>query len=224
MAIKLMIVDDHAPFRRGLRTMLSDVADLECVGECEGGQQALEQLEALLPDVVLMDIQMPGLSGIDATRRIAGSAPQIGVLMLTMFDNDESVFAAMRAGARGYLLKGAGKNEIAAAVRAAAQGEAVFGPALARRMMTYFADISKMAQRLAVADPRDALPELTEREREVLDLLARGQGTHDIAQTLALTEKTVRNHLSNIYSKLQVTDRVQAVLRARQAGMGGAPG
>jgi DNA-binding NarL/FixJ family response regulator len=212
-----LIVDDHAPFRSGLRNTLSDIEDIAVSGEAASGQQALATIAAQSPDIVLMDIQMPGLNGIETTRRLIDSAPQIGVIMLTMFDDDEYVFAAMRAGARGYLLKGANKNEIAHAIRAVAHGEAVFGPALARRMMGYFTDVARIMRNKT--DPED-LPELTEREREVLDLLARGAGTSDIAAATNISEKTVRNHLSNIYGKLRVTDRVQAVLRARRAGLG----
>jgi DNA-binding NarL/FixJ family response regulator len=215
--ITTLIVDDHAPFRSGLRNTLSDIEDIAVSGEAASGQQALAAIAAQPPDIVLMDIQMPGLNGIETTRRLIDSAPQIGVIMLTMFDDDESVFAAMRAGARGYLLKGANKNEIAHAIRAVAHGEAVFGPALARRMMGYFTDVARIMRNKT--DPED-LPELTEREREVLDLLARGAGTSDIAAAINISEKTVRNHLSNIYGKLRVTDRVQAVLRARRAGLG----
>jgi DNA-binding NarL/FixJ family response regulator len=215
--ITILIVDDHAPFRSGLRNTLSDIEDIAVSGEAASGQQALAAVTAQPPDIVLMDIQMPGLNGIETTRRLIDSAPQIGVIMLTMFDDDESVFAAMRAGARGYLLKGANKNEIAHAIRAVAHGEAVFGPALARRMMGYFTDVARIMRNKT--DP-EGLPELTEREREVLDLLARGAGTSDIAAVINISEKTVRNHLSNIYGKLRVTDRVQAVLRARRAGLG----
>jgi RNA polymerase sigma factor (sigma-70 family) len=216
MSIRLVIVDDHAPFRAGLRNTLADIEDFDVIAECADGESAVGRVGELLPEVVLMDIQMPGVNGVDATRRIVNNTPHIGVIMLTMFDNDESVFAAMRAGARGYLLKGARKDEIAHAVRAAAHGEAVFGPALARRMQSYFAESARIVQQA----PPDALPELTEREREVLDLLARGKSTADIAQSISVSEKTVRNHLSNIFEKLQVTDRVQAVLRAKRAGLG----
>ncbi len=217
MNIKLLIVDDHAPFRAGLRNMLVDVDDIVLAAECADGESAIAAVAEHAPDVVLMDIQMPGINGIEAARRIVENAPRTGVLMLTMFDNDESVFAAMRGGARGYLLKGASRDEITHAIRAAAHGEAVFGPALARRMAAYFGD----AARLAPGAVRgEALPELTEREREVLDLLARGKSTSEIAEAVFVSEKTVRNHLSNIYGKLRVADRVQAVLRAKQAGLG----
>jgi DNA-binding NarL/FixJ family response regulator len=216
MSIRVIIVDDHAPFRAGLRNTLLDAEELDVASECADGECAIACVTDLMPDIVLMDIQMPGINGIEATRRIANNAPHIGVIMLTMFDNDESVFAAMRAGARGYLLKGASKDEIVHAIRAVAYGEAVFGPALARRMQSYFADVSRLAKQT----PPDTLPDLTEREREVLDLLARGRNTSAIAQAILISEKTVRNHLSNIFNKLQVTDRVQAVLRAKQAGLG----
>jgi DNA-binding NarL/FixJ family response regulator len=210
-------VDDHAPFRAGLRNMLADVEDIALAGECGDGESAIAAVAEHAPDVVLMDIQMPGINGIEAARRIVENAPQTGVLMLTMFDNDESVFAAMRDGARGYLLKGASRDEITHAIRAAAHGEAVFGPALARRMAAYFGDVARLAPGTTHGE---TLPGLTEREREVLDLLARGKSTIEIAEAVFVSEKTVRNHLSNIYGKLRVADRVQAVLRAKQAGLG----
>ena len=180
MTTRLLVVDDHGPFRAGLRNTLDDVDDIDVVGECADGACAIDSMLTLFPDVILMDIQMPGLNGIDTTRTIVTSAPQVSVIMLTMFDNDESVFSAMRAGARGYLLKGAGKDEIVRAVRAAAHGEAVFGPSLARRMQSYFTG----AARFAETQPANALPALTEREREVLELLARGNSTAEIAQAL----------------------------------------
>jgi DNA-binding NarL/FixJ family response regulator len=211
--IRLMIVDDHAPFRAGLRNSLADLDDIRIVAECADGACALADAVAARPAVVLMDLQMPGENGIDTTRALLKLLPQCAILMLTMFDNDESVFEAMQAGARGYLLKGAGRNELVSAVRAAAQGEAVFGQALAQRMQSYFSQSAR--------PKKAALPQLTERERDVLDCLARGESTQEIAQSVSLSEKTVRNHLSNIFEKLQVNDRVRAALIARDAGLGG---
>jgi DNA-binding NarL/FixJ family response regulator len=213
-SVRILIADDHPVFRDGLRALLGTVPDCELVGEAANGDEAVVLATSLQPDVVLMDIRMPGLDGIEATRRIVHTSPHIAVLVLTMFEDDESVFSAMRAGARGYLLKGADQSEILRAVRAVASGEAIFGPAIARRLMDYFS-----APRVGL--PAQAFPELTEREGEVLELIARGRANQEIAHQLFLSPKTVRNHVSNIFSKLQVADRAQAIVRAREAGMGG---
>jgi DNA-binding NarL/FixJ family response regulator len=210
---RILLADDHTLFRDGLCALLASVADTEVVGEAATGQEAIDQAAALQPDVVLMDIQMPGVNGIEATRRIVGTSPHIGVIVVTMFEDDETVFAAMRAGARGYVLKGADQGEMLRAIRAVARGEALFGPAIARRLMSYFA-----APR-PTAEPQ-IFPELTEREREVLALIAQGYNNEEIARKLVLSQKTVRNHVSNIFSKLQVADRAQAIVRAREAGLG----
>ncbi len=167
----------------------------------------------LQPDVVLMDIQMPGINGIEATRRIVHDSPQMGVIVVTMFEDDDSVFAAMRAGARGYVLKGADQDEILKVIRAVASGEAHFGPKIARRLMSFFSTPRP-------ASPAEAFPELTAREREILGLIAAGKSNPEIAKLLYLSPKTVRNHISNIFTKLQVADRVQAIIRAREAGLG----
>lgn len=209
-SISVLIAEDSAPFRTGLRALLGSAADLRLLGEAEDGLKAVEMAMALQPDVILMDVQMPGLNGIQATQRIVQGSPHIGIVMLTMFEDDESVFAAMQAGARGYLLKGALRNEVLTAVRAAAAGEAIFGPALARRMMQYFTQMKA---------PGTAFPELTEREREVLTLIAQGRSNSEIADGLVLSPKTVRNHITNIFDKLQVADRAQAIVRARDAGL-----
>lgn len=208
--ISILIAEDSAPFRTGLRALLASAADMNLVGEAEDGSQAVDHAVRLQPDVILMDLQMPVLNGIEATRKVIQSCPHIAVVMLTMFEDDDSVFAAMQAGARGYLLKGALRNEILTAVRAAAAGEAIFGPALAKRMMQYFAQMKA---------PGAPFPELTEREREVLLLIAQGRNNADIADALVLSPKTVRNHITNIFDKLQVADRAQAILRARDAGL-----
>lgn len=210
--IHILIADDHALFRSGVRSLLASVPDTEVVGEAASGQEAIRQAEALQPDVVLMDIQMPGLNGIDATRRIVATSPHVGVIIVTMFEDDDSVFAAMRAGARGYVLKGADQEEMLRTIRAVARGEALFGPAIATRLMSYFA-----APRPTVA--AQVFPELTDREREVLQLIAAGHNNDVIAQRLVLSPKTVRNHVSNIFNKLQVADRAQAIVRAREAGL-----
>lgn len=211
--IRVLIADDYEPFRRGLRAMLQGEADVTVVGEVADGRAALGQAEALQPDVVLMDLKMPSMSGLEATRRIMHTSPHIRVLMLTMAGDDESVFAALQAGARGYLLKGALKVDVLRAIRGVHSGDAIFGPAVAQRLMQYFATV-----RPPVAD--DAFPELTERERQILHMLAQNRSNQEIADRLVLSVKTVRNHISNICTKLQVADRAQAMLRARDAGIG----
>jgi DNA-binding NarL/FixJ family response regulator len=213
VATRVLLADDHAAFRGGLRALLDTVGDLVVVGESETGEATVDAARALQPDVVLMDINMPGIDGVEATRRIVDAEPHIAVLVLTMHDDDETVFAAVRAGARGYLLKGAQRSELVRAVRSVAAGEAIFGPGVARRLMTYFA---RPAPR---TDP-DAFPELTDREREILDMVAAGRSNGEITATLVLSPKTVRNHVSNIFAKLQVRDRSEAIVRAREAGMG----
>jgi DNA-binding NarL/FixJ family response regulator len=187
------------------------------VGEAADGDEVIELAEKLQPDVVLMDLKMPGLGGIEATRRILSRSPRIGILVITMVEEDDSVFAAMRAGARGYLLKGADKDEMLLAIRAVSRGEAIFGPAIARRLIGYFAS----PQPAPAQTPWDVFPELTEREREILNLIAAGKNNQEISGQLFLSLKTVRNYVSNIFTKLQVADRAQAIVRAREAGLGG---
>jgi len=211
--VSVLIADDHPVFRRGLRTLLASVADLEVVGEAATGAEVVTAAAAAQPDVIVMDLHMPGLNGIEATRRVLQTSPHISVLVLTMLDDDASVFAAMRAGARGYLLKDADQDEIIRAIRAVGSGEAIFGPAIAMRVIEYFA-----ASRPSL--PPQAFPELTARERELLELIAQGHSNLVIAERLGLRHKTVRNHVSNIFSKLQVADRAQAIVRAREAGLG----
>jgi len=210
--IRILIADDHALFREGVRAVLSAADDCEVAGEAADGLEAVALAEREHPDVVLMDIRMPNLSGVDATARIVGRQPDIGVIALTMLEDDASVFTAMRAGARGYLLKGADKAEVLKTVRAVAAGEALFGPAVAQRIMRFFAGLAPANQ---------PFPELTERERDVLALIARGLSNTDIAERLSVSVKTVSNHISNIFSKLQVADRAQAIVKAREAGLGG---
>ena len=210
--IRLLIADDHPAFRRGLELMLTDVDDVEIVGEAETGQRAVELAEQLTPDVVLMDLRMPDLDGIEATRRLCRGTPTPAIVVLTMFEDDDSVFAAMRAGARGYLLKGAEQDEIVRSVRAAASGEAIFGPEIAERVIAHFASGS--------GSTAAAFPSLTDRERDVLEMIAAGKGNATIAHELGISLKTVRNHVSHIFTKLQVTDRSAAIVKAREAGLG----
>jgi DNA-binding NarL/FixJ family response regulator len=211
--IKVLVVDDHALFREGVCALLASVPATEVVGVAVSGMEAIERAESLKPDVVLMDVQMPDMNGLEATRRVLARRPEVGVIVVTMFEDDETLFAAMRAGAKGYVLKGAGQDELVRAIEAVARGEALYGPAIASRILRFF-----QASRTSL--PVDAFPDLTEREREVLDLIASGLGNAAIARRLAIAEKTVRNHVSSIFSKLHVTDRVQAVVRAREAGYG----
>jgi len=215
--IRILIADDHTLFREGVHALLSAASDTEVVGQAANGEEAIAQAAALLPDVILMDIQMPGVNGIEATRRILRTSPHIGIIVVTMLEDDDSVFAAMRAGARGYVLKGADKAEMLKTIRAVANGEALFGPAIARRLTNFFASLDT-SPRPAV--PPQVFPELTDREREVLDLIAQGHSNAVIAERLTLSPKTVGNHISNIFSKLQVADRAQAIIRAREAGLG----
>lgn len=214
--IRVLIADDHGLFREGVRALLRSRPETEVVGEASTGAEALEAARTLQPDIVLMDIQMPDLSGIEATRRLLVEQPQLGIIVVTMYEDDDSVFAAMRAGARGYVLKGSGQTELIRAIEAVADGEALFSPAIARRLISFFT----AARAAAAALP---FPDLTEREREVLELIAQGRSNAEIGSRLAISGKTVRNHVSNIFSKLQVADRAQAIVRAREAGMGQAP-
>ena len=214
-SVRVLIAEDHPLFREGMRGRLERVADITVVGEAASGEEAVELARNLEPDVILMDIKMPGLDGIEATREILRSSPRgVGVLMLTMFEDDDSVFAAMRAGAKGYLLKDSGGEGVVHAIRAVASGEAVFGAGVAERIMGFFSAPRSSAL------PKRTFPELSEREEEVLSLVAQGKSNQQIARELFVSLKTVRNHVSNILLKLQVADRAQAVIRARDAGMG----
>ena len=214
MTIRVLVVDDHPAFRSGLRFLLGQLEDIEVVGEAENGRRGVELAAELLPDVVLMDLAMPELTGIEATREIVETHPSVRVLVLTMSEDDESVFTALRAGASGYLLKGANEDDIERAVRSLAQGEAIFGASIAKRIIGYF-----NAPR-AQAPAATPFPSLSEREREVLNLVADGKTNPEIARALYLSPKTVRNHVSNIFTKLQVADRAHAIARARDAGLG----
>jgi len=211
--IRILIADDHPLFRGGLRALLESIADTEVVGEAETGEEAVEIALAFVPDVVVMDINMPGLNGIDATRRIVDESDQINVLVMTMHDDDDVVFAAIRAGARGYQLKGAAQDETLRAIRSVANGEAIFGPGIADRLQRFLAMPTAL-------DPGEAFPQLTERELEVLQFLAERRTNAEIAAKLFLSQKTVRNYVSAIFAKLQVADRAEAGLVARAAGLG----
>jgi len=209
--IRVLIADDHPLFCDGLATLLTDGPGTELAGAATTGTEAVDLARETQPDVVLMDLHMPGMNGIEATRRIAAGCPHAAVLVLTMFDDEGSVLSALRAGARGYLLKGASREQIRCAIHAAASGEIIFGAQLAARMIDCFT---------AAAAPSPPFPQLTGRERQVLDLLAQGRANTAIATRLSLSPKTVRNHVSSILAKLQVTDRAQAIIQARDAGMG----
>ena len=213
---RLLIADDHETFRSGLRALLGTAEGIAVVAEARSGAEAVRLARVLHPDVVLMDLGMADTDGIEATRQIVDALPHVAVLVLTMSDEDDSVFAAVRAGARGYLLKGAQRAEIVRAVRAVSSGEAIFGPGIARRLMTYFARPAPTSEAGG-----DSFPELTVREREILELIARGRSNAQITAELVVSPKTVRNHVSNIFSKLQVRDRAEAIVKAREAGMGG---
>ncbi|XID96087.1 response regulator [Paenibacillaceae bacterium WGS1546] len=209
---RILVVDDHPVFREGMLAILSGVEKFEVIGEAATGGEAIAMAEEHQPDIVLMDIDLPDRSGIDSTREILRASPHIRVIMLSMIDDDASIFSAMGAGARGYLLKGARRKEIVRAVFAVADGWSIFSSAIAQRMMFYF-DAQKQ-------DPRSNIfPELTSREREVLGLLSRGNNNSEIGTLLGLRPKTVRNHISNILNKLQVTDRSKAIIMARESGL-----
>jgi len=210
--IRVLIADDHPVFRDGLHALVDAAPDLDFVGEATTGVEAVDLAASGRPAVILMDLRMPELSGIEATRRILEADPTVGILIVTMSEDDESLFAAMRAGARGYIPKDAERGEILSAIRAAALGEAVFGASIARRVAEFFA-----APRSPAAEP---FPDLTERENEILELIAQGRSNGDIAGRLGITSKTVRNHVANVFNKLQVADRSQAIVRAREAGLG----
>lgn len=210
--LRILVVDDHPAFRMGLAGMLSTVAGIDLVGDASDGREAIEQVRALRPDVVLMDLHMPGLGGIEATKEVTSAEGGPAVVVLTMIEDDDALLAAMRAGASGYLLKGADKDDVVRAVHAAAAGEVIFGNGVANGIRQL------LSTPLPPAHNR-AFPELSEREVDVLDLMARGMRNADIAAELYVSEKTVRNHVSNIFSKLGV-DRNGAIVRARDAGLG----
>ena len=213
--IRVLIADDHPVFRAGLRMLIDREDDMECVAEAGTAQEAIDKALACRPDVAVLDLRMPGGDGIATIRRIAAEVPDAGVLLLTMHEDEQSVLAAMRAGARGYVVKGSAEDDIMRAIRSVGRGEAIFGPSVAGHILELFASAPSPAAR--------AFPDLTEREREILELLAGAASNGQIAQRLGLSTKTIRNHVSAICNKLQVVDRAQAVLKARDAGLGRGP-
>jgi DNA-binding NarL/FixJ family response regulator len=211
-SLAVLIADDHPLFRKGMRSLLETMPGVSLVGEAKSGQEAVEMALAHQPDIVLMDLQMPDGSGLAATRELNRHSPNTRILVVTLFEDDDSIFTALRAGAHGYILKDADEAEMVRAIRAVGEGEAIFSPAIATRLMDYFATTRQHV-------PQAVFPELTEREREILTLIARGESNAAIAEQLVISLKTVRNHVSNIYNKLQVADRAQAAIRARDAGL-----
>ncbi|SRR6266849_5582032 len=211
--LRILIADDHPLVRSGMRALLNAAEDLEVVGEAATGEEAVTLAAALQPDVIVMDLRMPGISGIEATRRILQDSPSTRILVVTLFEDDDSLFAALRAGARGYVLKDASEVEVLRAIRAVSSGDAIFSTTIAQRLIDFFATPRPAMQPLP-------FPDLTEREREILALIAQGQSNAEIAQALVIRMKTVRNYISSIFSKLQVADRAQAIIRAREAGLG----
>jgi DNA-binding NarL/FixJ family response regulator len=212
--IRVVVVDDHPLMRDGLRALITSVPDITVVGEAADGSTARKEAQLGRAQVVIMDLHMPGTNGVEATREILAELPDVRVLVLTMLEDDESVFSAMRAGAMGYLLKGSHQDEILHAIRSVAVDQAVFGPGVARRIIDFFATSGATA----VATP---FPELTSREHEVLDLIAAGMVNSAIARELVISPKTLSNHISSIFAKLKVADRAEAIGRARDAGLGG---
>ncbi|HEX6710814.1 MAG TPA: response regulator transcription factor [Rubrobacter sp.] len=208
---RVLIADDHGLFRFGLKAALRSAGGFEVVGEADTGEIVVSMAAEVKPEIVLMDIKMPGFNGIEATRRILEANPDVGVVVVTMFEDEDSVFAAMRAGARGYVLKEAEADEMIRVIRAVAEGEAHFGQEIARKLRGFFSKPTA---------PKEIFPELTPREGEVLDMIARGLSNTEISRRLYVSPKTVRNHVSNIFLKLQVADRSQAIVRAREAGLG----
>ena len=212
--LRVLVAEDHPLFRKGMISLLSSVPEFEVVGEAATGEEAVSRATDLQPDVILMDLQMPEVNGIEATRRILQHDPSVSILVVTLFEDDDSVFMALRAGARGYILKDADEEEMVLSIRAVGKGEAIFSPSIATRVLSYF---SASAQGGA---PPQAFPTLTDREREILKLIAQGHPNPSIAKQLSLSTKTVGNYVSNIFTKLQVADRAQAIIRAREAGLG----
>jgi DNA-binding NarL/FixJ family response regulator len=211
--VRILIVDDHTLFREGVRAILKAVSDFEIVGEAATGEEAIDKVSTLKPDIILMDIQMPDINGVEATIKILKEHPEMGIIILTMLEDDDSLFSALRAGARGYVLKGADKAEMVKSIRAVANGEALFGPAIANRLTRFFKNPGRMKK-------QSAFPELTDREFEVLELIAKAHNNQEIAENLHISIKTVSNHISNVFNKLQVADRTEAIFKARDAGLG----
>jgi DNA-binding NarL/FixJ family response regulator len=210
--LRVLVVEDHPLFRKGVVALLQTVPDFSVAGVAVSGEDAVARARELRPDVVLMDLQLPGISGIEATRAIVGADPDVRVLVLSLFEDEDSVFLALRAGARGYVLKDAEEEELTGAIRAVARGEAIFSQAVAGRVLAFFAQPRPVAK---------VFPELTDREREILVLIAQGHPNPSIARALFLSPKTIANYVSAIFAKLQVADRAEAMIRAREAGLGG---
>ena len=211
--LRVLIADDHPLVRSGMRALFQATDDLEVVGEAATGEEAVTLAANVQPDVIVMDLRMPGLGGIEATRRILQHSPHSRILVVTLLEDDDSLFAALRAGARGYVLKEASEQEVLRAIRTVGTGEAIFSSTMAQRLIAFFATP-------ATTVPPVPFPELTEREREILTMIAQGRSNSEIAQRLVISMKTVRNYISSIFSKLQVADRAQAIVRAREAGLG----
>ena len=212
--LRVLVAEDHPLFRKGMISLLSSVTEFEVVGEAATGKEAVARATELQPDVILMDLQMPEVNGIEATRRILRDDPSVRILVVTLFEDDDSVFMALRTGARGYVLKDADEEEMVLSIRAVGKGEAIFSPSIATRVLAYFAGSAQGGA------PPQAFPTLTDREREILRLIAKGHPNPSIARELSLSTKTVGNYVSNIFTKLQVADRAQAIIRAREAGLG----
>jgi DNA-binding NarL/FixJ family response regulator len=212
--LRILVAEDHPLFRRGMISLLSSVPEFEVIGEAATGEEAVERAAQLQPDVILMDLHMPQVNGIEATRRILQESPSVRILVVTLFEDEDSVFMALRAGARGYVLKDADEEVVVHAIRAVGRGEAIFSPAVASRVLAYFAASPPGGT------PPQAFPTLTDREREILNLIAQGHPNPSIARQLHLSTKTVGNYVSNIFTKLRVADRTQAIIRAREAGLG----
>ena len=213
--INVLIADDHTLFRKGIRKMLEAEEDMHVIGEASTGQEALQQARALMPEVIVMDIKMPGMDGIEATRVLHREMPHVGIIFCTMFEDDEFVFAALKAGGRGYILKQSDPETMMRAIRAVAHGESLLSPAVAQKVLQQFA-IPSGAESAGCAPLCD---DLTERERQVLALVGQGHGNKEIARQLSISEKTVKNHIANIFSKLHVYDRTQAVLYGIRKGL-----
>ena len=213
--LRILVAEDHPLFRKGMISLLTSVPEFEVVGEAATGEEAVVRAAQLQPDVILMDLQMPQLNGIEATRTILQESPSVRILVVTLFEDEDSVFMALRAGARGYVLKDADEEVVVHAIRAVGRGEAIFSPAVASRVLAYFATSPPGG-----GTPPQAFPTLTEREREILNLIAQGHPNPSIASQLHLSTKTVGNYVSNIFTKLRVADRTQAIIRAREAGLG----
>lgn len=211
--IRVFVADDHALFRDGMRALISAQEDMRWAGDAAGGEEAVSQVADVEPDIVLMDINMPGVNGLEATRQIVEQNPAVRVIMVTMVEEDASLFAAMQAGAQGYVLKGSNAEEMLSVMRAVAQGQVLFGAKMGERMLAFFQNPQ--------GDQALPFPELTDRERELLDLIARGMSNNEIAGRLVISPKTVSNHITRIFDKLGVADRAQAIVKARRAGLGG---